>query len=209
MALELNFFHEQLQLQKQRNRDPFKLGMLVLLVVAIVLLVFYFIRAEQVYSLRRQRMALEADYQKLAPKQAEAVKLEQSLAALLKTSEKVLGRIESRFYWAPLLEQITQAIPRNVQLTQLRGSIAPDNANKIVVDIGGVAAEKEPRIAAEGVRSALAVKMNESYVADVTFQALEDGTETASLDGRNLPTAHFNIRLELSRKTSPSAPQHP
>lgn len=198
MALELNFFHEQLQLKKQRSRDPFKLGMLLLLVVAIVLLLFYFWKTGQVRRLRNQRTALQSEYDKLAPKRAEALKLEQTLMAMLQTSEKVVSKIEGRFYWAPLLEQIAQAIPGNVQLTQLRGSMAQEVSKKIVVDLTGVAAGKEPRIAAEGVRSALAGRLSESYSASVMFQSLEDASETASLEGQNLPTAHFTIRVELA-----------
>lgn len=199
MALELNFLHEQLHLQKRRNRDPFKLALLSLLSLAIALVLFYFYRADHARRIRAQHAGLQEEYRRLAPLQAEALKQQQLLELAQKTSEKVITKIDGRFLWAPLLEQIVQTIPRNVQLTRINGGLLANDRRRIIVDLAGIALEKQPRIAAEGVRAALAQKLAQTYEVNASFESLEDGAETASLDGQSLPTALFSIRLEIVR----------
>lgn len=207
MALELNFLHEQLRLQKRRSRDPFKLALLMVLLLATGLVFFYFYRGDQVRRLRNQRLALEQEFKRLEPLQAQALIEQQSLEATFKTGEKVAAKINGRFLWAPLLATVVEAIPRNVQLTGLNASMLANDTHRAVVDLVGIAAEKEPRIAAEGVRAALSQGLSQMYQATANFQSLEDGGETVFLEGHDLPTALFNIRVEIIRPApAPSIP---
>jgi hypothetical protein len=107
-------------------------------------------------------------------------------------------RIEGRFYWAPLLAQLSQVVPREVQITRLGGEVTGDNVRHCVMTIDGLAAGPDPRRVAEALRTAIAERLGPHYASVTsTFKSLEDGTETVLLDGRQTATAIFTINVQF------------
>jgi hypothetical protein len=108
-------------------------------------------------------------------------------------------RIEGRLYWAPLLEQLTTLVPREAQVTRFSGEVQGDDIKKCTLTIEGVAAGADPRKVAEDLRTAIAEEFSKKY-RNVTsiFRSLEDGAESARLDGKTWPTATFSINVQLS-----------
>src|SRR3954464_4497138 len=98
MALRLNLHHE---IQKQRalnRRDPLKLSMYGLGAVAAGMAGYYFLQLGFNASVDSDRSSVQAEYDKLKPKAAQAAKREEELSKQVKLSEGLVKRVESRFY---------------------------------------------------------------------------------------------------------------
>ena len=54
MALQLNLLHEQISEQRQRQRDPLKIGMMVLGALGAIMLLFYMMKAYQTLSIKNR-----------------------------------------------------------------------------------------------------------------------------------------------------------
>ena len=110
----------------------------------------------------------------------------------------MVKRIEGRFYWAPLLEQIVPLVPTEVQITKLQGDVTGDSLKKCLMTIDGISAGSDPRKVAEELRQSISESLGKRYKNVVTsFRQLEDGTERVNLDGKTWPTATFAINVQL------------
>ena len=201
MALHLNLYHEIQKQKLQSRRDPLRLGMVGLGVVALCLAGYYFLRLREASVVMGRLDQMQAEWEKMEPEMKAASAREADLSQSIKTSDTLIHRIENRFYWAPLLDQLLEVTPKSVQITKFDGQSANDKVATCSFSITGLSSGTEPRRVAEELRTALRNKFAENYTGvAATFQTLEDAPETVLVDGKNMPVANFGIKLDMARK---------
>ena len=208
MALHLNLYHEALKAKAIQRRDPLKLSMYGLVTVIFAFASYYVIQLVKLHSINNSLATVKDEFAKLEPLAKAAKKREEELNAQTKSGDLIVKRIESRFYWAPMLEQIMQVVPREVQVTRLAGDIAGEGLRHCSISLDGLSAGTDARKVAEELRTAISEKFAGSY-KNVTskFRSLEDGTEMVMLDGKQVPTAMFAISVELYAGTEAASAQ--
>jgi Tfp pilus assembly protein PilN len=206
MPLHVNLYHEVQRQERARRRDPLRLAMLGMLVIAIGFVVNYFIVLEGTHAVNLRYSALQDQFSKLDPKAKDAKARQAELNDEISASDTMMKNVESRFYWAPILDQLLQTVPRNVQLTHV-GADAQGNAGApTVLTITGISSAAEPRKQAEALRTALDAKLaTQCKGVTSVFKALDDSDQVVVLDGRRLPTATFTIEFQL-QVTDPTPP---
>jgi len=200
MALRLNLYHEVIKAKALKRRDPLKISIYVLSGIAAVCTCWYILQVVQMSGLATELAKVKGEFKKLEPVAKAAKKREDELSGQSKVSMQLEKRMEGRFYWAPVLAQIMQIVPREVQVTRMGGDISPpgDGLRRCIVTIDGLSAGNDPRKVAEDLRTALAEKLSPNYKnVTSTFKMLEDGTEMVMLDGKQTPTATFAINVQL------------
>ncbi len=210
MALHLNLFHEVEKRAALKRRDPLKLSMYGLGLVATGLAAYYGVQFIAASAASSDLARAELEYNKLKPQAEAAVKKQEQLADSIKTSETFVKRIEGRFYWAGVLEALTNSVPREVQVTKLAGEIASDSVRHGTITLEGLAAGTEPRKVAEDLRRSLNDKFAKQYKhVNATFTGLDDGKDTVMVKGIPQPTAVFTIKLALqvNEDEAPPAPK--
>ena len=208
MALHLNLYHEVTTAKALKRRDPLKLAMLGLVAVIAGFASYYVIELVKLHSINNSLATVKDEFSKLEPQAKIAKKREEELNAQMKSGDLLVKKVEGRFYWAPMLEQIMQVVPREVQVTRLAGDIAGEGLRHCSISLDGLSAGADARKVAEDLRTALAEKFTASY-RNVTskFRSLEDGTEMVMLDGKQVPTALFAISVDLYAGAEPAAAQ--
>jgi len=205
MSLHLNLYHEVNKAKALKRRDPLKLTMYALSAVVAGFAGYYALQALKLHSLNSELATVKAEFDKLDPAAKTAKAREDELSAQLKSGNLLVKKVENRFYWAPLLEQIMQVVPREVQVTRLVGDLAGEGARRCTLSIDGLSAGQDARNVAETLRTAIAEKIAPNH-KNVTskFRMLEDGTEMAMLDGKQVPTATFAINVEFTSGDEPA-----
>jgi len=209
MPLKLNLYHEISREKRAKRRDPLKLSMFGLAGVGLLFAGYYFVELGQASSLRRELADSRAKYAALEPKAAAAKEREESLAATIKIGDALVQRIENRFYWASLFEQLTKLVPPEVQILKLAGDVQTSGGEKKgSITIDGVSAGADPRRVAEELRTAITEQFSKQYEqVSSAFRSLEDGTELVKVNGGQWPTAAFAINVQLLiAKEQTSAP---
>lgn len=211
MPLHVNLHHEIQQQEQARRRDPLRVGMLAVLVVAIGFVIYYFWVLERSHGVNSRYGVLEATWSKLEPQSKNAKARQAELDSQIKASDALIKDIEGRFYWAPVLGEILRTVPRDVQLVRVNGETQAGSLLNVVT-IAGVSSGVEPRKQAEAVRTVLATKLAAAckHVTS-SFKALDDSDQFVMLDGRRLPTASFIMEFQMQIKEAPSptpAPAH-
>lgn len=211
MPLHVNLYHEVQRQERARRRDPLRLGMLALLVVAIGFVINYFIVFEQAHSVGIRYSGLQSEWSKIEPKAKDAKARQDELNGEIQASDAMMKNVDSRFYLAPLLGEILRTVPRTVQLTHV-GAEAPGDANAVstLLTISGVSSAIEPRKEAEALRIALDSRLGAQFkrVTSV-FKTLDDSDEFVMLDGRRLATASFTIDFQIQLRDPVVAPPPP
>ena len=199
MAIYLNLYHEVQKQKLKRQRDPLKLAIMGLLVIAVGLVAWYFYRMEHVRSLEKEAGELITESHKFDPQANDAQKQVDAYDQDIKLSNAMIHKMENRFYWAPLLEQIVSAIPQDVQITGLDGSISSDGSKKVTLTVNGIATGSQPRAVAEELRVALQSKLSSQYHQPTAiFRSLEDGAEPVQFQGKSSPTVLFLIDVTFT-----------
>jgi hypothetical protein len=205
MALHLNLLHEEILEQRQRQRDPLKIGMMVLAALGALMVAYYLWNAYKVLAIRNQLGQAQHDWAKVEPKVTAAQKRSAELNGIISTTKVLDGMIDGRFYWAPLLEKLSRCVALNAQLTAIDGTVQEDG--KITVIADGLAAGREPRAAAEELRQLLAEQLSQSYKeVKVEFKALEDLDTIVNIGGSNQAMARFNISVTFATQEAKSTP---
>lgn len=203
MALHLNLLHEEILEQRQRQRDPLKIGMLVLISCGLLLFLYYLWNAYQTLQIKSHLSAVERDWAKIEPKVTAAQKRSADLTNIINTTGLLDDYINNRFFWAPLLEKISRCVPPNAQLTSIEGAVL-DEDKGVTISIEGVAAAREPRSAAEDLRQMLLEQLGQSYrEVKVEFKTLEDLETIANVGGTNLPMARYIIAVNFNPSSAP------
>src|SRR3989440_13013305 len=141
MALHLNLLHEEILQQRQRQRDPLKIGMMVLAALGALVLLYYLSNSYKVLEIRNRISQDQHDWAKVEPKVTGAQKRSAELNGIISTTKVLDGMIDSRFFWGPFLEKLSRCVALNAQVTALEGNAL--EAGKINVAIEGVAAARE------------------------------------------------------------------
>lgn len=205
MSLHLNLYHEVIKAKALKRRDPLKLTMYALSAVVAGFAGYYVVQAVKLHSLNTELASVKAEFDKLEPTAKTAKAREDELTVKLNAGNLLVKKVENRFYWAPLLEQIMQVVPREVQVTRLVGDLAGEGTRRCALSIDGLSAGADARNVAETLRTAIAEKIAPQH-KNVTskFRMLEDGPEMAMLDGKQVPTATFAINVEFSSGEEPA-----
>jgi hypothetical protein len=205
MALHLNLLHEEFLEQRQRQRDPLKIGMMVLGALGALMLVYYMWNAYKTLEIRNRLSQVQHEWSKVEPKVTAAQKRSTELNSIISTTKVLDGIIDTRFFWAPFLEKLSRCVALNAQLTSIDGSVLDDS--RIMVTIEGLAAGREPRAAAEELRQLLLEQLGQSYSeVKVEFKSLEDLDTIVNIGGSNLNMARFGLNVNFATAASkPSA----
>ena len=205
MALHLNLYHEVQTQNLQRKRDPLRLGMLALLVVAIGFVGYYFYRLQGGSSLTNQAARLQTEWLALGPKQKKAEDREKELQIALKQRDALVKRMEDRCLWGPILDLVSQGVPQGVQLKGMDANktVTPDKIRVVTFVVSGIAGGEEPRRAAEDFRVDFSRKLGERFktvnsVPKDGFRSLEDKDETVVLGGQSYSTAAFVVSYDAA-----------
>jgi len=213
MALHLNLYHEIQTQNLQRQRDPLKLGMLVLLLVAIGFVGYYFYRLQGSSVLNNQAARLQTDWLVLEPKAKQAEAREAELLGRAKLKDALVSRMEDRCLWGPILDSVAQGVPREVQIKTLEAGrvMNGDKVRVVSFVLSGIACGAEPRRSAEDFRVAFNRRLSERFksvnsVPKDGFRSLDDKDERVELDGQNYPTAGFVVAYEAALDEAAPAP---
>ena len=204
MALQLNLLHEQISEQRQRQRDPLKLGMIALSAVGALMLLFYMFKAYQTLQIKNRLSTIQHDWAKVEPKVTAAQKRSKELTATLGTTRVLDAMVDGRFYWAPLLQKLSRCVAPNAQLMSLDGTVSDDN-KLVTLTVQGLAAGREPRSAAEELRQLLTEQLSKDYSeVKVEFKSLEDLDTIINVAGSNMALARYAIGVTFTN-TPPAA----
>jgi hypothetical protein len=200
MALQLNLLHEEITEQRQRQRDPLKLGIYALVAFGTLLFLWYGWNAYQTIQTRNQLREVEAEWNKVEPKVTAAQKRATELRKIIDSTKLLDGIIDNRFYWAPFLAQLAGCVSPEIQIISLDGNAASDG-NSVTVGLEGLSAATEPRAAAEQFRQTLTEELGKKYRnAKVEFRNLEDLDTVVNLAGVPTSTARFVVNVSFETK---------
>jgi len=204
MALHLNLLHEEILEQRQRQRDPLKIGMLVLASCGAVLFLYYAWNAYRTIEIKARLSHVTADWKKIEPEVTKAQKRSAELTNIINTTRVLDDYIDSRFFWGPLLDKLSRCVPPNAQLTSMEGQVTDEEkGGGISVTIDGVAAAREPRSAAEDLRQMLLEQLGKSYHdVKAEFKTLEDMETVANIGGTNVPMSHYILLVTFNPNAS-------
>lgn len=195
MALQLNLLHEELAQQRQRQRDPLKIGVLVLLGATVLMVAFYMWKGYQTLEVKSRLAAVQHDWSKVEPNVTAAKKRATELNGIINTTKVLDGMSEHRFYWAPFMQKLSRCVAPNTQLISMDGNVN-DETKAVTVNIEGVAAGREPRGAAEEFRQLLIEQLGETYGnVTVDFKTLEDLDTIVNVAGANMALARYSLAV--------------
>ncbi|MDQ6764506.1 MAG: hypothetical protein M3Z22_00155 [Verrucomicrobiota bacterium] len=210
MALQLNLLHEQIAEQRQRQRDPLKIGMMVLSVVGTLMVLFYMVKAYETLSIKHRLSVAQQEWAKVEPNVTAAQKRTKELTGIINTTKVLDTMIEGRFYWAPFLQKLSRCVAPNAQVISVDGLVNDEN-KQVSVGIEGIAAGREPRAAAEELRQLLTEQLGQSYTeVKVEFKTLEDLDTLVNVAGASMPIARYaltvNFKPAIADAAKPGSP---
>jgi len=223
VAISLNLLHEKQTQERQRQRDPLKLGVYVLGGIIACFLAYYFIAWFGAQRIFNQRDDLKAQWEKKQRDTSQVTQLEIDMKSTSAASTALYNRIERRFFWAPFLDVLYRVVPPEIQLINFSG-VNVRKGDMVTVQIDGIAAGAEPRAVAEKFRLALQTALDAKYReireksglpplptgVSCQFRQLEDQSGvTAKIDGKELPTAKFVMEVKLRKPFAPAPPPPP
>ena len=198
MALHLNLLHEEIRDQRLRQRDPLKIGMIVLAGIGALMFLWYIGKAYQTLAIRNRLTTIQQDWSKIEPKVTAAQKRSAELMEIIGTTKVLDEMINSRFFWAPFLEKLSRCVALNAQITSIDGTVLDDEKN-VNIMIEGLAAGREPRAAAEELRQLLLEQLGQSYrEVKIEFKTLEDMDTLVKIGGANMAMARFSLSASFN-----------
>lgn len=203
MALRINLYHEIEAAKQERRRDPLKLGMLGVLLIVLLCMGWYGLRYMQVSKVVAERIQAEAEWRDYEKRAAAAHVRTAELKELLRTDTILRQFTENRFFWAPELQNLLQAIPPYVQIDGLSCMARIDEASAeppkdFSMILSGRAAGEVPLITSEEFRKELAkhfTKGDRKATAEFPSRQLNETSDTVKLSGSTLKIATFTISL--------------
>ncbi len=208
MALQLNLLHEEITEERQRKRDPLKLGVIALCSFGALLFIYYGWNAYQTIQIKSQLNAAQAEWQRVEPKVTAAQQRATELHQIIDSTKVLDGLIEGRFYWAPFLATISHCVAPNVQITTFDGNLQEAD-HSVTVSLEGVAAAREPRAAAEDLRQLLIEQLEKDHSGvKVTFKNLEDLDTLVTLSGVPTASARFVLNITFDPNSADAAKEN-
>src|SRR5438876_6845586 len=206
MPLQANLLHEETLEKRQRQRDPLKLSIYAGIGLAVLLVLNYLWTGYRVLESKSRLNAVQSEWAKIEPKVTAAQKRAEELNDIISTTKTLDGYIDTRFYWAPLLEKVAHCVTPNIQITALEG-VVEDEKGLVTVTLDGVAGGREPRGVAEDFRQMLLEQVGkEQPTVKVEFKTLEDLDTTVAVGGNNVTTAHFVVTVGMEPFPNPAEP---
>jgi hypothetical protein len=206
MSLHLNLLHEQIAEERQRQRDPVKIGTLVLTALGALMVLFYMSKAYQTLAVKNRAAAVQREWAKVEPSVTAAQKRSKELSGIISTTKVLDTMMEGRFYWGPLLQKLSRCVAPNAQLTSIDGFVN-DDTKVVTLTIDGIAAGREPRAAAEELRQLLMEQLGQSYSeVKVEFKTLEDLDTLVNVGGANMPVARYILATTFKPATETAKP---
>jgi len=197
MPLHINLLHEEQSKVVERKRDPLKLGVLALLVVAMAFYGFYLKRSLESKKIADNLTGLKTEWATLSTKAATAQTQQTEAAAIVAATASIEKIINGRFYWGPLFTDIFQGTGPEIQLTSFAGGVR--SPESVTFELKGISAGNEPRAVAERFRQSMEDKLRAQYSTVTSqFNSLEDSEAPATLDGKKLSAATFSIGYQLT-----------
>jgi len=209
MALHLNLLHEEILEQRQRQRDPLKIGMIALVGCGVLLFLYYTWNAYRTLEIKSRLTTIERAWKKIEPGVTAAQKRVADLESVIKTTRALDDYIDNRFFWAPVLQKVSRCVAPNTQLTNFEGAVQ-DEKREINVSLEGIAAGREPRSVAEDLRQMLLEQFRQSY-SDVKaeFKTLEDLDAIVNVAGTHMATAHYILTVNFNAAAVPKPGESP
>jgi len=209
MALHLNLLHEEILEQRQRQRDPLKIGMIALVGCGVLLFLYYTWNAYRTLEIKSRLTTIERAWKKIEPGVTAAQKRVADLEGVIKTARTLDDYIDNRFFWAPVLQKVSRCVAPNTQLTNFEGAVQDEN-REIDVSLEGIAAGREPRSVAEDLRQMLLEQFHQSY-SDVKaeFKTLEDLDTIVNVAGTHMATAHYILTVNFDPAAMPKPGESP
>ncbi len=205
MALRVNLLHEEILEQRQRQRDPLKIGIMILIGFGALMFLYYMWNAYRTLEIRGRLSSVQKEWSSLEPRAAQAKKRSDELNNIINTTRVLDARIDNRFFWAPLLSRIAQCVAPNAQLTSFEGAM--DEKQDVILTIEGVDGAREPRAAAEDLRQLLLEQLGKDYEnVTIQFTALEDLDTTVNINGVAMPMARYALKCSFHQKEKKSPP---
>src|SRR3712207_9331386 len=96
MALHLNLLHEEIAAERQRQRDPLKIGMLVVATIGALLFMNYMWKGYQTLEMKSRLTAVEREWAKVEPKVTAAQKRSTELNGIVRTTKVLDGLIDGQ-----------------------------------------------------------------------------------------------------------------
>lgn len=206
MALQLNLLHEEILERRQRQRDPLKIGVMVLIALGVILFLYYMFSAYRTLEIRSRLSGVEREWAKVEPKVTAAQKRSDELNDIIKTTKVLEDYIEKRFFWGPFLQKVARCVAPNTQLTGIDGTVS-DDYKGVTVSIEGTAAGREPRAAAEDLRQMLVEQLGKDYKdVKIEFKTLEDLDTIVNIGGTNMAMAHYVLSVTFNPYVAAKAP---
>jgi hypothetical protein len=197
MALHLNLLHEEQLEQRQRQRDPLKIGLMVLGAIGALMFLYYMWHAYKTLEIRSRLGAVQHDWAKVEPKVLGAQKRSAELNSIISTTKVLDTMIDGRFFWAPFLEKLSRCVALNAQITSVDGTVLEDKSVNVMIE--GLAAGREPRAAAEELRQLLIEQLGQNYQSvKVEFKSLEDLDTLVKIGGDNMAMARFGLSVSFN-----------
>jgi len=209
MALHLNLLHEEILEQRQRQRDPLKIGLIALASCGVLLFLYYTWNAYRTLEIKSRLTTIERAWKKIEPGVTAAQKRVADLEGVIKTTRALDDYIDNRFFWAPVLQKVSRCVAPNTQLTNFEGAVQDENGG-INVSLEGIAAGREPRSVAEDLRQMLLEQFRQSY-SDVKaeFKTLEDLDAIVNVAGTHMATAHYILTVNFNAAAVPKPGESP
>jgi Tfp pilus assembly protein PilN len=209
MALHLNLLHEEIREQRQRQRDPLKIGVMVLIALGTILFLYYMFSAYRTLEIKTRLSSVERDWSKVEPQVTAAQKRSAELNDIIKTTKVLEDYIDKRFFWGPFLQKVARCVAPNTQLTSVDGTVQ-DEYKGVTVSIEGTAAGREPRAAAEDLRQLLVEQLGKDYSdVKIEFKTLEDLDTIVNVSGTNMAMAHYILNVSFNPYSGAKAPGAP
>lgn len=207
MALHINLLHEEIQELRQRQRDPLKIGVLILIAFGTLMVLYYMWNAYRTLEIKGRLAVVDRDWAKVEPQVTTAKKRAAELTDIIKTTRTLDEFIEGRFFWGPFLQKISRCVAPNAQLSSIEGTVLEENKG-IYVTLEGVAAGREPRAAAEDLRQLLTEQLSQSYTeVKIEFKALEDLDTLVNVGGTNMAMAHYVLTVNFKATPPAKSPE--
>jgi hypothetical protein len=203
--LDINLLHEQHAALLERQRDPLKLGMLVVLVFAVVLVGLYMWVSGKADRLRREMVAKQAQFEKEKIEQTVLEKDEPTLAEQLKAIEKLRKGTQDRFFCAPVLERVLRSARSDMQIQSLTVSLDDNGRAGLTLDGATGGFRQEPRTVTDVFRAELEKNLKDSYPnVQILLRTVSAGSQM-TYQNRQYSTAQFSVSGDLN-SSGTSAP---
>ncbi len=200
MPLHINLLHEEQSKIVERKRDPLKLGILALLVVAVCFYGYYLMKSSGVAKITQEKVNLEGDLAKITPIATQAKADETAASLTLAATAAVEKIIDNRFYWGPLFSEIMAGTGPEIQISGFEGTNKVRES--VTLTVVGVSAGREPRAVAERFRQSMEERLRKAYgTVTSQFASLENSETPLVINGKSFATANFAIGFEITLKT--------